>query len=182
MSSYKSRGGAYIQGIWQVYWCWHFKWVCYGCFLHLSDLHLSLCAITHITAHKQDPLLRCWHTSKSGRAELTPEINMSPFHARPCKAAARPDIFMRRVFATIADVSAEQLRHFCRDQGCQGRVNYDPIAHSITSTDQPVSSEMWGRRGGVSTQKGTTDWQTKEGKIDLIWNVCLFSLLGKEYI
>lgn len=90
-----------------------------------------MCYYTHYSTHTQDPLLRCWHTSKSGGAGLTPEINTSPCHARPCKAAARPDIFMRRVFATTAGVSAEQRRCFCRDPDCQGGVNYDspPTPH-----------------------------------------------------
>lgn len=143
MSSSKKREGAYIQRFWQVYWCWYFKWVCYESFLYLSE---AVCYYTHYSTHTQDPLLRCWHTSKSGRAGLTPEINMSPCHARPCKAAARPDIFMRRVFATTAGVSAEQRRCFCRDPDCQGGSKLwppPPIADSIRCTDQPDSSEKW---------------------------------------
>lgn len=52
MSSYKRREGAYIQGIWQVYWCWHFKWVCYEYFLHLSE---TVCYYTCYSTQARSP-------------------------------------------------------------------------------------------------------------------------------
>lgn len=82
-----------------------------GFVMSLFCTYQRLCAITHTTAHTHTharspppPSSGAGHTSKSGRAGLTPEINMSPCHARPCKAAARPAIFMRRVFAATAGV------------------------------------------------------------------------------
>lgn len=119
------------------------------------------------------PLLRCWHTSQRGKAGLTPQINMSPCHARPCQAPARPGLFMRRVFATIVDVSAEQRRRFSRDPECQGRVNYDPH-HTLNNVHRSARflRNMREKRRRFNTEGHNK--LAKKGKIDFIWNVCLF--------
>lgn len=122
------------------------------------------CVLLHTlqrTHTRKIPSSGAWHTSKSGRAGLTPEINMSPCHARPCKAAARPDIFTRRVFATAAGVSAVAGIQTVRG-GEYIMTPPPPIEDSIRCTEQPDSSE---KCACVSTQKRKnrlTDKQRKE--------------------
>lgn len=56
MSSYKRREGAYIQGIWQVYWCWHFKWVLLWVFsAPIRPAPIIVCYYTHYSTQARSP-------------------------------------------------------------------------------------------------------------------------------
>lgn len=149
-----------------------------GFVMSVFGTYQRLCAITHT----QEPLLRCLAHQQVRESRIHPWDKYVSLSRASLQSISQTWYFHAAcVYNNSRCVSraAAVLLQGSRLGGESKMMTPPPPSPHRTPlrcTDQLDSSEIWGRRGNVSTQKRKTDWQTNKGMNDFIWNVCLLEV------